>query len=358
MAVSLARAESLAHAAAHAGDETAVWAWADWLGEQADPVQSARGEFVRVQTLRAAMSPTPGGSRWRALSEREELLLASYQLAWLAEWLGPGCRAVRARFHRGGLEFVDLSGQAVAPAVLERLARCPSLRRLSLANCPIDDTHLLALCGAKGLERLDLRWTQVTDQGLAALAELPRLFALTIEGSLASQAGLDRSKALRRKRFEELPPDARRRTAWGALEVLIDEQPVDPWGRVDCRECPVTDNDLAYLAALPEITEILLAERPITATGLARLASLPRLRALDVSETGLDDLAVLARFPALRSLTAENLPLGEQAPRQFEPLGRLEHLRLTGSLWPEHLEPLAQALPATTIDFEPKRYWV
>ena len=65
-------------------DDLATYsAYSDWLSEQDDPRQRARGEFIQVQ-LALENEATPGSQR-KSLKQREKKLLAKHR----DEWLGP-----------------------------------------------------------------------------------------------------------------------------------------------------------------------------------------------------------------------------------------------------------------------------
>ncbi len=71
--------------------------FADWLEEQSDPVQNARGEFIRVQIELAHMAEDD--PRRPELVKREDALLDRHREDWLgtivAQFLGSHCDFVR-----------------------------------------------------------------------------------------------------------------------------------------------------------------------------------------------------------------------------------------------------------------------
>lgn len=98
-------------------DTTAHMAYADWLSEQDDPKDRARGEFVSVQ-LALADESRPAEQRKR-LRKREGELLKAHQREWLGE-LAP--------FLLDGYELEDWA--AIAAATRKEMTvtrpRCPS----------------------------------------------------------------------------------------------------------------------------------------------------------------------------------------------------------------------------------------
>jgi hypothetical protein len=143
-----------------------------------------------------------------------------------------GASALAAALDRGALprlQVLWLTGAAIGDAALVALApalrRRPALERLYLCGNPFGDEGLAALVappppagapplptgGLKKLERLDLRHTQVTNAGCAALAAaldsgaLPALDHLELAHIPASAAAIDVvSEALERSRAEAL----------------------------------------------------------------------------------------------------------------------------------------------------------
>lgn len=74
----------------------------------------------------------------------------------------------------GRLRKLILFGDAVAPELLARLARIPTLRELSLGGVKYTDAHLQALAGSR-IEILRLEYTEAT---VAGMLELPRSLRL------------------------------------------------------------------------------------------------------------------------------------------------------------------------------------
>jgi internalin A len=91
-----------------------------------------------------------------------------------------GCRVVT---HNGvtelsrlkGLQRLGLNHTGVTDTTLAELASWPTLRSLSLSGTAITDTGLRSLARSKILTNLDLSGTKVTDDGLRAVAKLTTL---------------------------------------------------------------------------------------------------------------------------------------------------------------------------------------
>jgi hypothetical protein len=88
-----------------------------------------------------------------------------------------------------GLERLELSGSALTDRCLKTLARLPNLRSLCLDQTKISDEGLGELSGLDKLEELDLSFTAVSDAGLARLEGLKSLKLLQANCAHVTAAG-------------------------------------------------------------------------------------------------------------------------------------------------------------------------
>jgi len=96
---------------------------------------------------------------------------------------------------------VDLQNRALTPADVDDLIQYPKLIDLSVASDKLDSGVLTAITRLKPLKMLYLQSTDITDDGLARLAELPNLAYLNLANTPVTSAGLailSKFKALRR----------------------------------------------------------------------------------------------------------------------------------------------------------------
>lgn len=138
---------------------------------------------------------------------------------------------------------------------------------------------------------------------------------------------------------------------------------------LDLRGCELTDDDLAYLAALPNLTGLELRGTAVTDDGLAQLAALrlqtlslrdtqvgarnlPMLPAtlqhLDLTDTraGADACRFLRPLPALHTLKLNRLPVDDAGLDALPSLPRLRHLEIDGTqVTVAGLERLIQRYP-------------
>ncbi len=195
-------------------DDSPRLIYADWLDERGD---ADRAEFIRVQcALHGAPARDPRRPAW---GDRQTALLAEHG----AEWLG----SLRGLFYlwafrRGFLEEVTLKAQVfldtagslfrMAPVrlvrllkavgVIERLADCPQLRRVSalhLTRCGIGDAGAAALARSlhlDGLDTLRLGENNIGDDGVEMLAASPHFAGLRVLNLSQNDIGNAGARAL------------------------------------------------------------------------------------------------------------------------------------------------------------------
>lgn len=88
------------------------------------------------------------------------------------------------------LEELWIANALVSDVGVEMLSNCASMKTLVLSvNQYVTDDSIPHLLKLEKLEHLDLRYTAVTEQGVAELAKLPRLRSLLLNGTKAQRAG-------------------------------------------------------------------------------------------------------------------------------------------------------------------------
>jgi hypothetical protein len=99
----------------------------------------------------------------------------------MEEGNGPSCASLEGLPPLPSLQQVCLNGPGIPGKALERLAACTNIRYLNLAGARrIRDDDLKALARLPHLESLDLEGTSVTAAGLRFLATLPSLDRITL----------------------------------------------------------------------------------------------------------------------------------------------------------------------------------
>src|SRR5262245_23259080 len=180
--------------------------------------------------------------------------------------------AVAPNLEEMRLHQTRLPGDALAPFT--------KLKYLDLShNRFFDDRGLQHVRGMRGLTKLYLTGTSITDEGMKNLAGLANLTELALDGTGVSDTGLTYLAGLTQLR---------------SLNLL---------------GSTVTDSGLASLEKLSRLEELTLYRTKVSNAGLARLAHLAQLRALDVrysrvTASGVKELQ--ARLPGVAVLADDS----------------------------------------------------
>jgi uncharacterized protein (TIGR02996 family) len=307
-------------------DDAPRLAFAQRLAERGAP----RGEFIRVQCRVARLSV--GDPELTTLQKREAELLQAHYTDWTQE-LAREAPGAWGNFRRGFLDTLtvydandetlgrltacstvrtmELDGRSLGAAGLRHLQSFPLLEQLDLANLMLTDDGLCALAVVRSLRVLSLNLDGLTADGLAHLEALPELLVIRHEQEPLPEvsAALGSLKRLRMERFRRRPVEVRRQEGRLVLE--------SHGGSFDCEgdrvksirltQCWVTDIDLEYLTAFPEVEVLDLYETWITSAGLEHLAGLSNLRELTLAKSHIDTLTPLTGLLRLTRLRAWSL---------------------------------------------------
>jgi hypothetical protein len=85
------------------------------------------------------------------------------------------------------LSHVFLAGTAITDEGLAALADCPKLTLLDISGTAVTDAGLVHLANCRRLNMLFVQNTQVTGDGLRSLAKLPKLERVFVNGSPAAK---------------------------------------------------------------------------------------------------------------------------------------------------------------------------
>jgi hypothetical protein len=98
--------------------------------------------------------------------------------------------------------ILALDSSGLTDAQLLQVCDLPMLRNLPLGGCSITDDRLkVVVSRARGIRRLDLRGSPITDAGLPSLASLHHLTVLCLDGTAISDAGLWQLRRLQKLDF-------------------------------------------------------------------------------------------------------------------------------------------------------------
>ncbi len=297
------------------------------------------------------------GWRLKILLGLAALLLGLYVLSQLslpqAKRLGPWGESVYEVFnppavlelspsdHRLAAEIKALGGEA------SRMGRTPGFLGLfggansfhiRVNGTEFGDEDLARLLQKHGhrIWGLDLRNTNVTDQGLRHLRGIPSLQHLVL--------GNDDLRGF---------PD----THWPI-------SPITDAGLVHLRELPrlmdlsldglpITDAGLAAIANLPNLGGLYLRRTKVEGPGLGQLKSLPKLILLYLDGSQVTDkgLSHLAGASNLQILSLNKLPLTAEGLKPLKALPQLQQLEITGcGLLDEEVEGLRISKPGLKIE--------
>jgi uncharacterized protein (TIGR02996 family) len=300
--------------------EDAPWlVYADWLEDQGDP----RAEVVRIERELSHLGAQD--PRKVILQDRRAHLLETYRDEW-APYLRPLAGKAQVWSYRGLLDYVRIEG--ATDDDLRHLAGRAEVRLLTLEGDDLTDAGLPHLLALAGLEELSLNGTPVTDAGMRVLARLPMLRGLGLSDTAVTDAGLahlraapclahiscdggdgiteeglDSWKERRMRRFRKRPTAERRREAVYVIESLSYRlRTGDSLTHIDYCQCQVSDADLEYFTAVPEVGELDLSMTRVTGRGLRHLSGLKRLHTLRLYKTYVESLDGLAGLAQLKEL--------------------------------------------------------
>jgi Leucine Rich repeat len=224
------------------------------------------------------------------------------------------------------LTALHLDGsQQLSDTGVRALAKLPNLHHLDLQGTGITDEALSAIGAMPALTSLSLAWTRVTDAGIAALRTLDKLVRIDLsgtrsgDGAVRALAGMPSLRHFRGgsdttddgiPAFRDYPAFA----AWqgGEIEMGLTSPTAEP-NSLTLRG-QVTDRGIAQLASLNGLFALDVddANLRLTARALEPLVDLPHLGwlAFDVKD---DAMPVIARFKALRFLLCQDTTASDAA---------------------------------------------
>lgn len=151
----------------------------------------------------------------------------------------------------------------------------------------VDDESVALLRHLPHVQRLNLRSSELTDNGLPHLAGLTELIELDLSNCRGiADAGLRHLSNCRQLQYLYLDNT---RIADQSLPWIASNRQLQA---LNLSETNVTDQGIAALAGMPELESLALNHTAITNRSLAVLRTLPKLDSLYVKGTAVDDAAV------------------------------------------------------------------
>lgn len=205
--------------------------------------------------------------------------------------------------HLPFLRCVDAGGTRIGDASAKALAAMPDLQALFLDGTAMGDAGLVELSGA-GLVWLDLSRTRVTDKGMEELGRRRNLRTLSLANTKVTDKGLHEISGLGELRSLDLS---------GTSVELTGNLNLSEWKNLtdlSLARCAIKDDALKLLARLPKLEELDLSGTEVTGTGLAVLASLPNLRVLRLTDAPITDEGGkgIGALKQIRTLYVNNSP--------------------------------------------------
>lgn len=237
------------------------------------------------------------------------------------------------------LESLELHDSAATDAGLAALATLPMLKRLSVHNVSATGDCLSALAESRSLATLELSGCQVRFRQIAHhFGASATWLSITADGMM--QSG-DRRRIAFKGTFD--PGDVEHLAAYRNVETLVLNRPPFDLAQADCLrefshlqtlEINVTLNDrgASVLGCLGQLRRLSLSARQaISPAGYRRLAGLKKLVELRLASCALtdDDLAFLAEMPNLEVLELPGNPITSTGMDQLRNLSKLRILNVS-----------------------------
>lgn len=201
------------------------------------------------------------------------------------------------KWPKGGPVVADARGRVTVPAgpllingaepIAEHgdvIGRLPadSIAFLNLDNLSINDDFIEKIGNLKGLQKLSMRETEVSDRGLATLKRLPNLTDLIITNTNVRGTTIGQLAGHTKLRRLVIADNKLDPSAYEGLGKLTGLQVLE------ISRCGADDNSLAQLANLNKLYRFSAANNPhITPVGLKNLSRLPSLLELQMQGCGL-----------------------------------------------------------------------
>lgn len=223
------------------------------------------------------------------------------------------------------LESLNLDNAQITDAGLLHLKSMAELKHLRLYGTRITEKGFAHLEGLGRLEIVDVLFG-VGDVGLAALAKLPSLKNVKIDGKSIGDKGLALLATM--ASLEELYIDNTDR-----MDAIVAGVPELPRIKTLTLGTGLTDEGLLRLRDMPSLCDLTIGRTAITAKGLDALAQLPSLKRLTIHQLNLasvDDWAVLGRLSSLEELSLKHVrsPATDACVAHLAGLQSLKELRL------------------------------
>ena len=194
----------------------------------------------------------------------------------------------------GEIVDIDLSDRTLSEPLITALTKLPELSVLRLRRTSISDEQLGQFITLK-LRMIDLRNTNITDDGLVHLAKMRSLVDVQLEKSKITDIGIQRLAGLNLKSFNANYCTSISNRSLAVLAAMPSME------QIQLDYTKIDDAGMAVLATTSRLTRLRIRGVDVTGAGLAHIAQLKNLSRLNLRDTSLDDagLAVIAALPAI-----------------------------------------------------------
>jgi Leucine-rich repeat (LRR) protein len=232
------------------------------------------------------------------------------------------------------LKGLGVRGFADSHGFVAGLTGKTRLRRLWLPQAAVTDDEMAIIGGFADLDVLQLDGSNVTDQGFAQVARLKELSLLDMPGvritDLAPVADLVQLDLLLLAPARATP--ARSVPGPAGPSSLEPLRRLTQLTQLTLGAMRIEDRELAVVAGLPKLFNLMIGARGITEAGLARIAESQLLASLGLADTSIADLRPLSpRLHAISTLWMENSHLTDAGIEPLSRAIRLTDLNIAGS---------------------------
>ncbi len=127
---------------------------------------------------------------------------------------------------------------------------------ISFYKMPLEDDGLKNIARLSGLQKLDLRYTDVTDAGLQEVAKLNNLICLDLTATLIKGSGLHSVTSMKSLEAIDLSKNKIRESC------LKELTPMPRLRHLKVRRCDLTDKSFEFIDKMPALGELDVSENP------------------------------------------------------------------------------------------------
>jgi Leucine-rich repeat (LRR) protein len=226
------------------------------------------------------------------------------------------------------LESFTYANHTRSATELEHLKNVTTLKELHLRNINVTDDTLKHFSGLTSLERLMVYYARtplrVTDEGMAHLKKLTKLQRLNLPNTQITDKGLGHLNGM--TKLQVLGLYECKATGIGFANLRLPEL-----YSVHLMNSPISDAGLKALAECSSPAQLVLRDcRDVSDEGLAHLKDLIQLTSLDLSGTNITDagLVHLQTMQRLQHLKLERTKITDAGLAHLARLSKLDHIHL------------------------------